>query len=85
MSRSHGHQTPSSPQDIDIDLYSERNVDRFALLLDLWNNEVLFLEAKMKVKILLGWEKMAQDLQNLTLNQLLQKICIIELEISLQR
>ena len=41
---------PSSPQDIDMDLYSERNVDRFALLMDLWNNEVQFLEAKMKVR-----------------------------------
>ena len=51
-SKFHSQHASSSPQDIDMDLYSERNVDRFALLLDLWSNEVMFLEAKMKVMMM---------------------------------
>ena len=51
-SRFRSQHVSSSPQDIDMDLYSERNVDRFALLLDLWSNEVMFLEAKMKVMVM---------------------------------
>jgi hypothetical protein len=33
-------------QDIDLGIYSHQNVDRFAVLLDIWTNEANFLEMK---------------------------------------
>jgi hypothetical protein len=36
-------------QDINLGEYSHQNVDRFAVLLDLWTNEVNFLEMKKNV------------------------------------
>ena len=43
--------TESSGDLLDINLgeYSHQNVDRFAVLLDLWTNEVNFLEMKKLV------------------------------------
>jgi hypothetical protein len=35
--------------DIDLAFYSHQNVDRFAALLDIWMNEVGFLEMKRQV------------------------------------
>jgi hypothetical protein len=35
-----------STQDIDLGAYSHQNVDRFAVLLDIWTNEANFLEMK---------------------------------------
>jgi hypothetical protein len=36
--------------DVDLALYSHQNVDRFAALLDIWVNEVGFLEMKRQVR-----------------------------------
>ena len=36
----------SSVQDVDLGAYSHQNVDRFAVLLDIWTNEANFLEMK---------------------------------------
>lgn len=34
---------------INVGLYSHQNVDRFSVLLDIWTNEVNFLEMKKNV------------------------------------
>ena len=39
-------------QDINLSAYSNQNVDRFAVLFDIWTNEVNFLEMKKNVNIL---------------------------------
>lgn len=49
-------------EDIDITSYSRRNVDRFAVLLDLWTAEAKFLEAKMKVRVGNSWLADAEPL-----------------------
>jgi hypothetical protein len=36
--------------EINLGEYSHQNVDRFAILLDLWTNEVNFLEMKKNVR-----------------------------------
>ena len=35
--------------DVNLNGYSHKNVDRFAVLLDIWTNEVNFLEMKRNV------------------------------------
>ncbi len=48
-------------QDLNLAGYSHQNVDRFAVLLDIWTNEVNFLEMKRNVNLIvtlicfLGW------------------------------
>lgn len=39
----------SNAQDVNLELYSQKAVDRFAVLFDLWNNEAQFQEVKMRV------------------------------------
>jgi hypothetical protein len=41
----------SGNQDVNLSAYSNQNVDRFAVLLDIWTNEVNFLEMKKNVII----------------------------------
>jgi hypothetical protein len=41
---------PSSVHESELSAYSHQNVDRFAILYDIWTNEVHFLEMKRKVK-----------------------------------
>jgi hypothetical protein len=36
-------------QEIDLGAYSHQNIDRFAVILDIWTNEVNFLESKMNL------------------------------------
>lgn len=38
------------PDEVNIPVLSQRNVDRFAVLMDIWTSEAEFLEAKLKVR-----------------------------------
>ena len=46
LSRQSSSNTNNSVQDINLAAYSHQNVDRFAVLLDIWTNEANFLEMK---------------------------------------
>lgn len=46
----HIQKSKGPPDEVNVSILSQQNVDRFAVLLDLWTSEMEFLERKLKAR-----------------------------------